>query len=58
MVLKYDGPVVLVVMDGVGLNPYNEGNAFTQAHTKNLDKLMAERPWVSLGAAEQLCRIT
>lgn len=35
--LKYDGPVVLVVMDGVGLSPARSGNAFRQAHTEFLD---------------------
>lgn len=35
--LKYDGPVVLVVMDGIGLSPSRSGNAFRQAHTEFLD---------------------
>ncbi len=35
--LKYDGPVVLVIMDGVGLSPARSGNAFRQAHTEFLD---------------------
>lgn len=35
--LHYDGPVVLVVMDGVGLSPSRSGNAFRQAHTEFLD---------------------
>ncbi len=33
-------PVVLVVMDGVGLREEVEGNAFKQAETPNLDALM------------------
>jgi 2,3-bisphosphoglycerate-independent phosphoglycerate mutase len=33
-------PVVLVVMDGVGLRDAEEGNAFKQATTPNLDALM------------------
>ena len=32
--LQYDGPVVLVVMDGVGLAPIGPGNAVSEAHTK------------------------
>ncbi len=35
------GPVVVVVMDGVGLGPDDEGNAVTQAHTPTLDALYA-----------------
>jgi 2,3-bisphosphoglycerate-independent phosphoglycerate mutase len=33
-------PVLLVVMDGVGLRDEEEGNAFKQAETPNIDKLM------------------
>ena len=32
--------VALVIMDGVGLSNTNEGNAFTNANTPNLDRLM------------------
>ncbi len=35
-------PVVLVVMDGVGLREETEGNAFKQAETPNLDDLMED----------------
>ncbi|MFB6203546.1 MAG: 2,3-bisphosphoglycerate-independent phosphoglycerate mutase [Candidatus Nanohaloarchaea archaeon] len=35
-------PVVLVVMDGVGLREEKDGNAFKQATTPNLDSLMNE----------------
>ena len=38
--LHYDGPVVLVVMDGVGLSPRRSGNAVRQAHTEFLDMAM------------------
>lgn len=38
--LHYDGPVVLVVMDGVGLSPSRSGNAVRQAHTEFLDEAM------------------
>ncbi len=44
------GPVLTIVMDGVGLAPDSEGNAFKRAYTPNLDKLMAERPFVTLKA--------
>ena len=36
--LKYDGPIVLVVMDGVGIAPAGPGNAVKLAHTEFLDK--------------------
>ena len=35
--LHYDGPIVLVVMDGVGLAPRSAGNAVALAHTEFLD---------------------
>ncbi len=41
---KFDGrkgPVILTVMDGVGLNPQTEGNAVAAAHTPNLDWLLS-----------------
>ncbi|AMC93207.1 2,3-bisphosphoglycerate-independent phosphoglycerate mutase [Erysipelothrix larvae] len=43
-------PVVLVVMDGVGLSSTVEGNAVLQAKTPTLDKLMAECPNITLKA--------
>lgn len=44
------GPVVVVVMDGVGLGPDYAGNAVKQAHTPCLDYLYANHPWCSLAA--------
>lgn len=44
------GPVLTIVMDGVGIAPDGAGNAVTTAYTPNLDKLMAERPMVTLRA--------
>jgi 2,3-bisphosphoglycerate-independent phosphoglycerate mutase len=38
-------PVVLMVLDGYGLNPKVEGNAIAQANTPVMDKLMAECPY-------------
>lgn len=37
-------PVVLMVLDGYGLNDKVEGNAIAQAKTPVMDKLMAEYP--------------
>ena len=47
---KRKGPVVLVIMDGVGFGKYNEGDSFAAAHTEILDKLMKENPMVPLKA--------
>ena len=44
------GPVVTIVMDGVGLAPDTAGNAVKLAYTPVLDKLLAERPVVALRA--------
>ncbi|RKX87359.1 MAG: 2,3-bisphosphoglycerate-independent phosphoglycerate mutase [Spirochaetes bacterium] len=47
---KRKGPVVLVIMDGVGFGKYKEGDSFAAAHTEILDKLMKENPMVQLKA--------
>ncbi len=47
---KRKGPVVLVIMDGVGFGKYKEGDSFAAAHTEILDKLMNENPMVPLKA--------
>lgn len=39
-------PVVLMVLDGYGLNDKTEGNAIAMADTPVMDKLMAECPFV------------
>ena len=43
-------PVVTIVMDGVGIAPESDGNAVKLARTPNLDRLMANYPWVQLKA--------
>src|SRR6476659_1204354 len=45
-------PVVLVVLDGRGLNPNRENNAIALADTPNMDRLWAEYPHTSLDASE------
>lgn len=47
---KRKGPVVLVIMDGVGYGTYSEGDAVAAAVTENLDKLQREVPVTSLRA--------
>jgi len=44
------GPVVLVIMDGVGFGKYEDGDAVKRAMKENLDSLMASCPWTKLKA--------
>lgn len=44
------GPVVLVIMDGVGIGKYKEGDAVVAALTKNLDALKENCPYTQLKA--------
>ncbi|NMA23797.1 MAG: 2,3-bisphosphoglycerate-independent phosphoglycerate mutase, partial [Spirochaetales bacterium] len=44
------GPVVLVIMDGVGFGKYTEGDGVAAAMTTNLDKIYASNPWTKLKA--------
>ena len=44
------GPVLTIVMDGVGLAPDTVSNAVATAYTPNLDALMANYPMVALKA--------
>ncbi len=47
---KRKGPVVLVIMDGVGYGKYNEGDAVSNALTPYLDELSASCPVTKLKA--------
>ena len=44
------GPVLTIVMDGVGIAPDTEANAVTGAYTPTLDMLMSKYPMVKLKA--------
>jgi len=44
------GPLVTIVMDGVGLAPDNGANAVALAHTPTLDRLMRDYPMVAIRA--------
>ena len=44
------GPVVVVVMDGVGVTPNLVGNAVANAHTPTLKRLMQTYPNITLKA--------
>jgi len=44
------GPLVTVVLDGVGISPREEGDAVKTARTPTLDQLLATHPMVTLRA--------
>ena len=48
--LEVKGPVLTIVMDGVGLAPEGEGNAVKRAYTPTLDALMKQYPTLKLKA--------
>ncbi|MDC7124700.1 MAG: 2,3-bisphosphoglycerate-independent phosphoglycerate mutase [Spirochaetales bacterium] len=47
---KRKGPVMLVIMDGVGYGKYEKGDGFKAAMTETLDELMSTCPTVKLKA--------
>lgn len=48
--IQRKGPVVLLIMDGVGFGKYEDGDAVQKAMTKNLDKLYKTCSWTKLKA--------
>ena len=44
---KVEGPLVVVIMDGVGVSPRHEGNALVQAQTPTL-KLLEEQHYATI----------
>ena len=48
--IQRKGPVVLVVMDGVGFGKYQEGDAVAEAKTMTLRNLFKTVPWTKLKA--------
>lgn len=48
--IQRKGPVMLVIMDGVGFGKYKDGDAVAAAYTKNLDKFYQIAPWTKLKA--------
>lgn len=48
--IERKGPVVLVIMDGVGFGKYTSGDAVADAKTYALDDLMERSPWTKLKA--------
>ncbi len=49
--MKAKQPIVLCIIDGWGLGTNDDTNAIYLAHTPNLDRLMADYPWIKIGAA-------
>lgn len=49
--LYYDGPIVLAILDGVGLRTMRSGNAVRQAHTEFLDYAMTHYLNIPLAAS-------
>ncbi|MBE7058736.1 MAG: 2,3-bisphosphoglycerate-independent phosphoglycerate mutase [Ruminococcaceae bacterium] len=47
---EYKGPIVTIVMDGIGLRESEEGNAVKLSYTPVLDRLFAQYPYTSLKA--------
>ena len=45
-----EGPLLTIVMDGVGIAPDNGENAVANAHTPTLDWLMANYPTLKIKA--------
>ena len=45
-----DGPLLTIVMDGVGIAPDNGANAVAKAHTPTLDRIMNQYPTLAIKA--------
>lgn len=50
MSISYQGPVVLIIMDGIGLNEVTTGNAVKLANKPTLDKCFSNYPMLRLKA--------
>lgn len=48
--MKDRRPVILIVMDGIGINPSDYGNAVKAAYTPTLDYLMKSYPYITIKA--------
>ncbi|MBI2876252.1 MAG: 2,3-bisphosphoglycerate-independent phosphoglycerate mutase [Candidatus Tectomicrobia bacterium] len=44
-------PLILIILDGWGLSPKQEGNAIAQARTPTMDLLYQQYPWTTLQAS-------
>ena len=48
-------PVILIIMDGVGVNPSRKNNGFAMANTPRLDELFAHNPHTVIEASGRAC---
>ncbi|MGC9458092.1 MAG: 2,3-bisphosphoglycerate-independent phosphoglycerate mutase [Halothiobacillaceae bacterium] len=48
-------PVLLIIMDGIGVNPSRENNAFSLAKTPRLDDLFSTHPHTVIEASGRAC---
>ncbi len=44
-------PLILIIMDGFGVNPDKKGNAVIAAKTPNLDRIFSTYPYTTIGAS-------
>ena len=44
-------PLILIIMDGFGVNPDKKGNAVLAAKTPNLDRIFSTYPYTTIGAS-------
>ena len=56
--LSYDGPVVLAILDGVGLAPDGPGNDVSKARTSFLGRAAREYPHIALNASGEAVGLT
>ena len=56
--ISYDGPIVLAILDGVGLAPDAPGNAVSKARTSFLGKIAREYLHVALDASGEAVGLT
>ena len=56
--MKYDGPVVLAILDGVGLAPDSPGNAVSRARMPFLRHVMQNYPHLELEASGEAVGLT
>jgi len=49
--MKIPKPLILIILDGWGINPITRGNAIYHAHTPVMDRIISQYPHTTLGCA-------
>jgi len=49
--MKIPKPLILIILDGWGINPITQGNAIYHAHTPVMDRIISQYPHTTLGCA-------